>query len=237
MFALCLCASAVLYSAHVCTLEVNAVAHMHAQRLRPQRLSLHALRRSGAVLQQRLCGNTVLPVMHFPDSARGAGPSRQPRRHSLLTKILALSTGTLAVLLIWCIYFSTVLQKMPEPLHQFIAPAPSAIDQLGLVKLQLEKKFWHRHDPQICVLVSTYMKHGLALTALVASLLATGYPRIDVILLDTDIQLNSTDWLHNTASVLNKRYDTPGMRDTVHVAARTQRHVVDEYPNVGPDYG
>ena len=70
-------------------------------------------------------------------------------------------------------------------------PPPDGYPPLGLTVEDLEPVFWRDYDPQICVLVSTYAKHGLHLTALLASLISSGYMAIDVILLDTDTKLDS----------------------------------------------
>jgi hypothetical protein len=88
------------------------------------------------------------------------------------------------------------------------------------------------------VLVSTYEQHGLRLTALITSLLASGYPNMDIILLDTDTKHNSSAWLHATAKFINAHRDVCATRDIVHVGKRTQRCIRDLYPEVvGPDFG
>jgi hypothetical protein len=91
---------------------------------------------------------------------------------------------------------------------------------------------------QICVLVSTYITHGLRLTALIASLLSTSYPYIDVILLDTDVKHNSTQWMLDTANAFNRRSNDPKQRETVHLSQYTQRYIRNRFPEVtAPDYG
>jgi hypothetical protein len=91
---------------------------------------------------------------------------------------------------------------------------------------------------QVCMLVSTYEQHGLRLTALITSLLASGYPNMDIILLDTDTKLNSSAWLHATAEFINTHSDLNATRDVVHISERTQRCIKDLFPEViGPDFG
>ena len=88
------------------------------------------------------------------------------------------------------------------------------------------------------MLVSTYIKHGLGLTALLSSLLMTGYPYLDIILLDTDVNLDSSKWMQATARVLNSRSNKKGKRNVVHISARTQRDVKRDFDQIqGPDYG
>jgi hypothetical protein len=91
---------------------------------------------------------------------------------------------------------------------------------------------------QICVLVSTYQKHGLKLLALITSLISTSYPYIDIILLDTDVKLHSVQWMQDNARVLNKRSNDANKRDIVHVSTYSQRYVQERYPTITvPDYG
>jgi hypothetical protein len=91
---------------------------------------------------------------------------------------------------------------------------------------------------QVCVLVSTYTKHGLRLTALIASLLAISYPFIDIILLDTDVKSNSTQWMTDTANTFNSRSNDPKKRKTVHLSQYTQRYIQERFPAVTvKDYG
>jgi hypothetical protein len=93
-------------------------------------------------------------------------------------------------------------------------------------------------DYQVCVLVSTYANHGLRLTALLTSLLSAGYPNLDIILLDTDVRVNSTAWLYSTAEAVNGLGDLQTQRPRVHVSKRTQRDTVKQFPKVvGPDFG
>jgi hypothetical protein len=88
------------------------------------------------------------------------------------------------------------------------------------------------------VLVSTYAKHGLKLTALLTSLLSSGYPNIDLILLDTDTKSNSTEWLLAVAELVNKHMDLHAPRKRVHVSRRTQLNVEKHFPDiVGSDFG
>jgi hypothetical protein len=88
------------------------------------------------------------------------------------------------------------------------------------------------------VLVSTYAEHGLRLTALLTSLLSAGYPNIDIVLLDTDIKVNSTAWLHTSAKFINGHEHVNTQRPRVHVSKRTQQDTVKQFPKVvGPDFG
>eukprot|EP00953_Heterococcus_sp_UTEX-ZZ885_P028287 15091-Heterococcus_DN1.PRE.1 len=115
---------------------------------------------------------------------------------------------------------------------------PETHNTLNLVVEEMIQKPWQDNDPQICVLVSTYIKHGLRLTALIASLLSSGYPYMDVILLDTDTTRNSTQWMVDTAKALNSRSNVPSQRETVHLSQYTQRYIQERYPHVtSPDYG
>lgn len=98
--------------------------------------------------------------------------------------------------------------------------------------------FWTAADPHLCVLVSTYVDHGLSLTALVASLFATEYPHLDIFLLDTDMVKDSREWMDRTAEVFNDRWGSAGKRKQVHVSTRTRRTVAELYPNLEEnDYG
>jgi hypothetical protein len=73
------------------------------------------------------------------------------------------------------------------------------------------------------------MGHGMRLTALIASLLATGYPYIDIVLLDTDVNVDSLSWMRSTANVFNPRNTEP--RNVVHVSTEfTQRYVQERFP-------
>jgi hypothetical protein len=82
------------------------------------------------------------------------------------------------------------------------------------------------------------MRHGLKLTALVASLLSTNYPYIDIILLDTDTALDSRQWMNNTATMLNSRSDSSSKRKDVHISKHTQRHIQERFPQITePEYG
>jgi hypothetical protein len=86
--------------------------------------------------------------------------------------------------------------------------------------------------------VSTYAKHGLKLTALLTSLLSSGYPNIDLILLDTDIKSDSTEWMLAVAELVNKHMDLHAPRRRVHVSRRTQLNVAKHFPDVvGSDFG
>jgi hypothetical protein len=85
---------------------------------------------------------------------------------------------------------------------------------------------------QVCVLVSTYIRHGLMLTALISSLLSTNYPYIDIILLDTDLVLDSREWMNNTATMLNSRSDNSGRRKDVHISTYSQREVQRRFPQI-----
>eukprot|EP00953_Heterococcus_sp_UTEX-ZZ885_P014744 8327-Heterococcus_DN1.PRE.1 len=115
---------------------------------------------------------------------------------------------------------------------------PNAHKTLNLVLEEEIDKPWKDNDPQVCVLVSTYMKHGLRLTALIASLQAISYPFIDVILLDTDATRNSTQWMSDTANAFNSRSNDPNKRKTVHLSQYTQRYIKERFPAVtAKDYG
>jgi hypothetical protein len=88
------------------------------------------------------------------------------------------------------------------------------------------------------VLVSTYAGHGLRLTALLTSLLSAGYPNLDIVLLDTDTNVNSTAWLHASAELVNGHTNLHAQRPRVHVSKRTQQDTVKQFPEVeGPDFG
>ena len=80
--------------------------------------------------------------------------------------------------------------------------------------------------------MSTYIRHGLMLTALVSSLLSTNYPYIDIILLDTDLVLDSREWMNNTATMLNSRSDNSGRRKDVHISTYSQREVQRRFPQI-----
>jgi hypothetical protein len=86
--------------------------------------------------------------------------------------------------------------------------------------------------------VSTYAKHGLKLTALLTSLLSSGYPNIDLILLDTDTKTNSSDWMNAVADLVNTHIDLHATRKRVHVSKRNQESARKHFPEVvGPDFG
>jgi hypothetical protein len=88
------------------------------------------------------------------------------------------------------------------------------------------------------VLVSTYAKHGLKLTALLTSLLSSGYPHIDLILLDTDTKSNSMEWMLAVAEYVNTHTDLQAPRRRVHVSRRNQMNVKKHFPDViGSDFG
>lgn len=117
----------------------------------------------------------------------------------------------------------------------------ASIAPLGLVPASEQGSappFWQDGDPRLCVLVSTYIGHGLKLTALLASLLASEYPYLDIILLDTDSVKDSKAWLMKTKEMLDNRYETPQAKSQIHISTRTRKSFRKLFPLLWDnDYG
>lgn len=136
-------------------------------------------------------------------------------------RCLPLTSLLLVIMAHICITSSMVL----PPLN--IAKEPDA-----------ESVYWLQTDPHICVLVSTYIGHGLKLTTLVASLLATEYPHLDIFLLDTDLVRDSQQWMVRTKALFNARWGSADKRKQVHIPPRTRKTVAELHPHLtDSDYG
>ena len=65
------------------------------------------------------------------------------------------------------------------------------------------------------------------------------YAPIDLWLLDTDAELDSTEYLRQLAQTINDviRGSDGTTRDRVHVSTRNQRQVMDQFAGLTQDYG
>lgn len=148
---------------------------------------------------------------------------------------MILRIGAISALLFILPFFSTVNTQGVQHVKQ----------HLGLSSLFTSASwkdiFWREGDPQLCVLVSTYIGHGLGLLTLLSSLLVKEYPYIDIILLDTGESDDgeSLEWLKLNRQIMNSRHDNItalSRRNQVHISRRTKTNMRNRHPEADP-YG